>query len=216
VRSQPYAVVLFDELEKAHPAVFDLLLQVLDDGRLTDAQGRTVSFSEAILVFTSNLGADLPDPERQIGLKVGAAPAPDSPSARQALARQVQEALRKHFRPEFLNRLGKIVLFHALGRETARRILDRIVAGANRRLAERRLELVPTAAALDLLLDQGFSARYGARELERTFMRLVNEPLARLLLQAPEQGAARGEAGAAARAIHLDVREGRLEFTWAA
>ena len=167
VRRRPYSVILFDEVEKAHPEVFDVLLQVLDDGRLTDGQGRTVDFRNAILVLTSNLGsAYLVDPtiepEQQRELVLG--------------------AVRAAFKPEFLNRLDEIVVFDALSTEDLTRIVDLQVDALRRRLAGRRLSLEVTAAAREWLARTGFDPLYGARPLRRLVQSAVGDPLARSLL----------------------------------
>ena len=167
VRRRPYTVVLLDEVEKAHPEVFDVLLQVLDDGRLTDGQGRTVDFRNAILVLTSNLGSTyIVDPTM-------------SPDARREA---VLSAVRTAFKPEFLNRLDEIVVFDALGQEELARIVDLQVDALRRRLADRRLELDVTPAARDWLARTGYDPVYGARPLRRLVQSAIGDPLARALL----------------------------------
>jgi len=167
VRRRPYSVVLLDEVEKAHPEVFDVLLQVLDDGRLTDGQGRTVDFRNAILVLTSNLGSQfLVDPTRS------------DESKRDAVLQAVREA----FKPEFLNRLDDVVVFDALGMEELSRIVELQVAALARRLAERRLTLDVTAAAREWLALTGYDPAYGARPLRRLVQREIGDRLAMALL----------------------------------
>jgi ATP-dependent Clp protease ATP-binding subunit ClpB len=167
VRRRPYTVVLLDEVEKAHPEVFDVLLQVLDDGRLTDGQGRTVDFRNAIVVLTSNLGSTyIVDPTM-------------SPDARREA---VLAAVRTAFKPEFLNRLDEVVVFDALGQEELARIVDLQVEALRRRLADRRLELDVTPAARDWLARTGYDPVYGARPLRRLVQSAVGDPLARALL----------------------------------
>ena len=167
VRRRPYTVVLLDEVEKAHPEVFDVLLQVLDDGRLTDGQGRTVDFRNAILVLTSNLGSTfLVDPTL-------------TPDARREA---VLAAVRTAFKPEFLNRLDEIVVFDALGTDELARIVDLQVEHLRRRLADRRLDLEVTDAARDWLARTGFDPVYGARPLRRLVQSAIGDPLARALL----------------------------------
>jgi ATP-dependent Clp protease ATP-binding subunit ClpB len=167
VRRRPYTVVLFDEVEKAHQDVFDVLLQVLDDGRLTDGQGRTVDFRNTILILTSNLGshliADQSIPEER---------------RRQA----VMEVVRQHFKPEFLNRLDDVVVFHALGSEELAGIVDIQVGVLARRLAARRLALQVTDAAREWLAINGFDPVYGARPLRRLVQSAIGDQLARALL----------------------------------
>jgi ATP-dependent Clp protease ATP-binding subunit ClpB len=167
VRRRPYTVVLLDEVEKAHPEVFDVLLQVLDDGRLTDGQGRTVDFRNAIVVLTSNLGSTyIVDPTM-------------SPDSRREA---VLAAVRTAFKPEFLNRLDEVVVFDALGPEELARIVDLQVDALRRRLADRRLSLEVTPAARDWLARTGFDPVYGARPLRRLVQSAVGDPLARALL----------------------------------
>jgi len=167
VRRRPYSVVLLDEVEKAHPEVFDVLLQVLDDGRLTDGQGRTVDFRSTILVLTSNLGSQfLVDPTLD-------------PAAKRSA---VMDAVRLAFKPEFLNRLDDVVVFDALGVEELSRIVDLHVAALARRLGERRLHLRVTDAAREWLALEGFDPAYGARPLRRLVQRQIGDSLARSLL----------------------------------
>ncbi len=168
VRRRPYSVVLLDEVEKAHVEVLNVLLQLLDDGRLTDGQGRTVDFKNTIVVMTSNLGS-------QWILELA-----DDP---RALEERVQAALRAHFRPEFLNRVDEIVTFHALRREDLRRVVDLQFEGLRRMLAERRIGLELTDSARDALAEEGYDAAFGARPLKRTLQRRVQNPLAMQLLQ---------------------------------
>jgi ATP-dependent Clp protease ATP-binding subunit ClpB len=167
VRRRPYSVVLLDEVEKAHPEVFDVLLQVLDDGRLTDGQGRTVDFRSTILVLTSNLGSQfLVDPTL-------------SPEAKKDA---VLNAVRVAFKPEFLNRLDDVVVFDALGTDELARIVDLQVAALAKRLADRRLHLEVTPAAREWLALAGFDPAYGARPLRRLIQRQVGDALAKALL----------------------------------
>ena len=167
VRRRPYTVVLLDEIEKAHPDVFDILLQVLDDGRLTDGQGRTVDFRNTILILTSNLGAHfLQDPSLDDSAKRGA----------------VMNAVRAAFKPEFLNRLDDIVLFDSLGREELRHIVGLQVASLAARLKNRRITLDVSEAAEDWLAERGFDPAYGARPLKRLVQKEIGDALARLIL----------------------------------
>jgi ATP-dependent Clp protease ATP-binding subunit ClpB len=169
VRRRPYAVLLLDEIEKAHPEVLNVLLQLLDDGRLTDGQGRTVSFRNALVIMTSNLGSDAI-------LEMG----DQDPQKMEAL---VQGALRAHFRPEFLNRLDETVIFHALSREHIGHIVELQFAHLRAMLADRRIGLLLTPAARDRLADEGYDPHFGARPLKRTIQRRVQNPLAMRLLQ---------------------------------
>ena len=172
VRRKPYSVVLFDEVEKAHPDVFNVLLQVLDDGRITDSQGRTVDFKNTILIMTSNIGAEyLLD-----GIK------PDGtidPSA----SEKVFADLRLHFRPEFLNRLDEMILFKPLTKPVTLSIAQLIIDDVNKRLAEKQLEIALTAEAKEKIVDEGYDAVYGARPLKRYIQKNVETLAARLILQ---------------------------------
>lgn len=164
VRRRPYSVVLFDEIEKAHPEVFNALLQILDDGRLTDGKGRTVDFKNCIIIMTSNIGST------EIREYAGR----DEESMRM----KVMDALRYHFKPEFLNRLDDIIIFHALTREQIKQIVDIQIARLNKRLADNKLSLVLDSSARDLLSAEGFDPAYGARPLKRAIQRLIENPLA--------------------------------------
>jgi ATP-dependent Clp protease ATP-binding subunit ClpB len=169
VRRRPYSVLLFDEIEKAHPDVFHLLLQILDDGRLTDAQGRTVDFRNTVIIMTSNLGS-------QDILDLGTADWP-------AVEKRVLEALRQHFRPEFLNRVDDVVLFRPLSEEDLGRIVDLQLARLDALLAAKQLRLDVTPAARRLLTTEGYDPVYGARPLKRAIQRLLQNPLALAVLE---------------------------------
>jgi ATP-dependent Clp protease ATP-binding subunit ClpB len=167
VRRRPYSVVLFDEIEKAHADVFNVLLQLLDDGRLTDGQGRTVDFRNVVVIMTSNMGSHL---FREYE-------APDK------LRPLLMEELRNTLRPEFLNRIDEVVIFGPLGREEIARIVDIQLAHLRRRLEDRRIHLEVTDAAKALLGREGYDPTFGARPLKRTIQRLVQDPLALKLLE---------------------------------
>ncbi len=171
VRRRPYAVVLFDEVEKAHPEVLNVMLQLLDDGRLTDGKGRTVDFRNTVVIMTSNLGNQY--------LTAEAASGTLSEGAR----RQVMDVVRTHFRPEFLNRIDEIIVFHALSREHMAQIIDIQARHLLKRLEDRKIHVELTAAARDLLVREGYDPAYGARPLKRTIQRLVLDPLARRVLE---------------------------------
>jgi ATP-dependent Clp protease ATP-binding subunit ClpB len=164
VRRRPYSIVLLDEIEKAHPDVFNVLLQILDDGRLTDGHGRTVDFKNTVVIMTSNLGS-------QWIADLGA-------GQEEEMRRRVMEALRAQFRPEFLNRVDEAVIFHRLSREHIVRIVDLQLATLKVRLADRHIDIELTDAARDLLAEQGYDQAYGARPLKRAIQRLVLDPLA--------------------------------------
>ncbi len=169
VRRRPYGVILFDEIEKAHPDVFHILLQILDDGRLTDGQGRTVDFRNAVLIMTSNIGS-------QYIVELGEA-------QRAEMEARVMEALRAHFKPEFLNRVDDVILFHQLGRDEIARIVDIQLERVKKLLAPRRIDLEFTEEARRLLAEKGYDPHYGARPLKRVIQRLVQDPLAVRILE---------------------------------
>ncbi|MGE0652053.1 MAG: AAA family ATPase, partial [Alphaproteobacteria bacterium] len=169
VRRRPYQVLLFDEIEKAHPDVFNVLLQVLDDGRLTDGQGRTVDFTNTLIVMTSNLGSDV------MAADAGSADV-------EALREQVMAVVRRHFRPEFLNRLDEILLFHRLTRQEMGTIVTIQLRHLEKLLADRKVSLDVDAGARDWLAEAGFDPAYGARPLKRVIQRHLQNPLATMLL----------------------------------
>jgi len=173
VRRRPYCVVLFDEIEKAHPDVFNALLQILDDGRLTDGQGRTVDFKNAVIIMTSNIGSQL-----ILAHRGGV----DDPAAYSAMRDAVLDALRGHFRPEFLNRVDEIVVFHGLSRENLRVIVEIQLERLRRRLAERHIDLELTRSALDHFAEVGYDPVYGARPLKRLLQRDIETQLGRRIL----------------------------------
>ncbi len=188
VRTRPYTVILFDEVEKAHPDVVNVLLQLMDDGRLTDGQGRTVDFRNTIVIMTSNLGSDL---------------IADAKSDAD-LHRIIEPELRAHFRPEFLNRLDEIVIFHALTEKEIVAIVDLQLAQVENRLEERRLRLTTTEAAKRLLASAGFDPQFGARPLKRTIQRLVVDPLTEKLLAGEIRDGSE---------VRIDVKDGALTLT---
>ncbi|MCK6509766.1 ATP-dependent chaperone ClpB [Myxococcota bacterium] len=188
VRRRPYSVVLFDEVEKAHPEVFNVLLQLLDDGRLTDGQGRTVDFRNTIVIMTSNLGSEAIQNER------------DPARMRQI----IETALQAQFRPEFLNRLDETVIFRALGREHLRRIIEIQLQLFSKRLQRRQLHLTITEEAKDLLSEEGYDPVFGARPLKRTIQRLLESPLAKKVLV--------GEYPPGST-VEIDAKDGEILFT---
>ena len=176
VRRKPYSVVLFDEIEKAHPDVFNVLLQVLDDGRITDSQGRTVDFKNTILIMTSNIGAQqiLADLERQKS---------DEEEISEATQESVMNLLRSHFRPEFLNRLDEIILFRPLSKDNIAGIIDLIIEDLNKRLEERQISIRLTDEAKSFVADAAYDPSFGARPLKRYIQKHVETLSARLILQ---------------------------------
>jgi ATP-dependent Clp protease ATP-binding subunit ClpB len=173
VRRRPYAVVLFDEIEKAHPEVLNVLLQLLDDGRLTDGKGRTVDFKNSVIIMTSNVGSHF----------IADRAARGEGDLDEGTRRQLTEALRQHFKPEFLNRVDEIIFFHALGRDEIRQIIDVQLAALMKRLEDRKLTLTLSDDARSLIVEEGYDPVYGARPLKRTLQRRLLDPLALKVLQ---------------------------------
>jgi ATP-dependent Clp protease ATP-binding subunit ClpB len=169
VRRRPYSVVLFDEIEKAHPEVFNVLLQILDDGRMTDGHGRTVDFKNTIIIMTSNVGS------QWIQELVA--------SSREEMEDRVTEALRASFKPEFLNRIDEIIIFHNLTQEQIGDIVDIQIKRLKSRLAEMNMELVLSDDARTLLSEKGFDRIYGARPLKRAIQKYIENPLSMEILQ---------------------------------
>ncbi|WP_423974071.1 AAA family ATPase, partial [Kingella oralis] len=190
VRRKPYSVILLDEVEKAHPDVFNILLQVLDDGRLTDGQGRTVDFKNTVIVMTSNIGSQ-------------AIQAMGDTSDYDAVKAAVMEDVKAYFRPELINRIDEVVVFHGLNAANIRSIAQIQLGSLKKRLAEQNLRLEVSEAALDVLAQAGFDPVYGARPLKRAIQSEIENPLAKALLEgryAPES------------TIHVEARDGELVF----
>ena len=200
VRRRPYSVVLFDEIEKAHPDVFNMLLQILDDGRLTDGQGRTVSFKNTVIVMTSNVGTGMVD-KNTIGFSVHA-----TDKRGEEMRKALLDKLRAVFRPEFLNRVDDIIVFNALTREHLTEIVDIQLSTVTKLLKERKIGLEITAAAKDRIVSEGYDPQYGARPMKRAIQRLVQDPLAHKLMHGDF---VEGDA------VLVDVKEGagELEFS---
>ncbi len=196
VRRKPYAVVLFDEIEKAHPDVFNALLQVLEDGRLTDGQGRTVNFKHTVIIMTSNIGS-------QLILELRGA----DERSYQRMREQVLEALRRHFRPEFLNRVDEVVVFRALTEGELERIVEIQLEGLRRRLAERRITLEVAEAARAHLARVGYDPVFGARPLKRVIQREVETPVARLLVAGKLRDGGKGRVDVAGDTLRVDAVE---------
>jgi len=194
VRRKPYAVILFDEVEKAHPDVFNALLQVLDEGRMTDGQGRTVDFRNTVIIMTSNLGSQVIQEFTLKGV---------DDANYQQMKNSVMEIVQQNFRPEFINRIDDIVVFHALGAAQIRKIVDIQLGYLRKRLFERDMELMLDEKAAELLGEAGFDPVYGARPLKRAIQQQVENPLAQRILK--------GDFGPGDR-IRVTVADGHLEF----
>jgi ATP-dependent Clp protease ATP-binding subunit ClpB len=178
VRRRPYSVVLFDEIEKAHPDVFNMLLQILDDGRLTDGQGRTVSFKNTVVVMTSNVGTSFVE-KASIGFSVHARDGRNEDTRKRLL-----DALRQQFRPEFLNRVDDIIVFNNLSREHLTKIVDIQLDNVSKLLKDRKVKIEVTAAARDRIISEGYDPQFGARPMRRAIQRLIQDPLALKLINA--------------------------------
>jgi ATP-dependent Clp protease ATP-binding subunit ClpC len=202
VRRHPCSVVLLDEVEKAHPAVHHLFLQVFDDGRLTDSLGRQVSFKETIIIMTSNLGWHGRGAPRPIGF--GAPDSDDADTERRRRHEQLMEAVREVMPPEMLNRVQRIVLFDPLTPAVVREIVEKILDGLRERLSSRRITVQLDDSAYDLLMAEGYSETYGARAMERTVAALIGEPMSRLLVERKvTEGAC----------VIVSADDGRMRFT---
>ncbi|MFM8236145.1 MAG: AAA family ATPase, partial [Actinomycetota bacterium] len=198
VRRKPFSVVLFDEIEKAHPDVFNTLLQILEDGRLTDAQGRTVDFKNTVIIMTSNLGtADL----KKSSLGFARA---DEHVTYDKMKEKVHEELKRHFRPEFLNRIDDIIVFHQLSSEEITEIVDLLIKRVRDQLASQGLGFELTTPAKLLLAERGYDAALGARPLRRAIQRMVEDPLAEKILWKEFH---------AGETIVVDAHEGEIVFS---
>ncbi len=175
IRIRPYSVVLFDEIEKAHPRVLDLFLQIFDEGTLTDAQGRKFDFWETVIILTSNLGSGGVKKKR-MGFGM------EEEEHKQDACAPVEEAIRKHLRPELVNRLTKGVHFKPLGVETVREILEKLMEDFNKRLADRGVTVELDESAEELIMQEGYSEEYGARNLERVMDRMLGSLIAAALM----------------------------------
>ncbi len=179
IRKKPYSVVLFDEIEKAHPDVFNIMLQILDDGRLTDSKGRHISFKNTIIIMTSNVGAHMIQNVSKLGFSVASDEKKDK---YEKLKDTVNEELKKAFRPEFLNRIDDIIVFAHLSQEEIREIVDLMLNDLFKRLDEHGLKIEVTDAAKDFLAKEGYSETYGARPLRRVIQKKVEDVLAEEIL----------------------------------
>jgi len=204
VRRRPYSVVLLDEIEKAHPEIFNVLLQILDDGRLTDAQGRTVDFKNTVLIMTSNVGA--PQIERDapvLGFRAITDERAEQQRAYERMRDLVMEELKRTFRPEFLNRIDEIIVFRPLTKEQMHSIVRILLERVRRELRGQGMDIEFTDALRELLVQEGFDPQYGARPLRRAIQRLVEDPLSDELLRGRfRQG----------DTVVADVRDGKVVF----
>lgn len=200
VRRRPYSVVLFDEIEKAHPDVFNILLQILEDGSLTDTHGRKVDFKNTVVIMTSNVGADFIEKQSQLGFKAEA----DEHEEYENMKGKVMSQLRKTFRPEFLNRIDETIVFHSLNREHIKEIVDLMLDDLRERLDEKGIEIEVTEAAKEKLVEEGYDSEFGARPLRRAIQRMIENQLSTRLLA--------GEIGEGEN-VRVDEEEGELTFS---
>ena len=199
VRRKPFSVVLFDEIEKAHPDVFNTLLQILEDGHLTDAQGHKVDFKNTIIIMTSNLGTR----DIQKGPSIGFAAHPDEKMTYEKMKERVMEELKRSFRPEFLNRIDEVIVFHSLSREDVKRIVDLMMKRVREQLKSKDLDIELSDAVKELLAEKGYDPALGARPLRRTIQQMVEDPLSEKLLYKEFR---------AGQTVIVDVRDGEIFF----
>ena len=171
VRRNPYSVILFDEIEKAHPEVFNIFLQILDDGRLTDGQGRTINFKNCVIIMTSNIGSELILQAKKIDDKV---------------KNEIEKQLHKVFRPEFLNRIDDIVFFNMISKETIKNIAKNHIEEFKRRMTTKNIMVTVSDKAVDFIAEQGYEPEFGARPLKRAIQQLLIVPTSRFLLMHPD------------------------------
>ncbi len=205
VRHRPYSVILFDEIEKAHPEVFNILLQVLDNGRLTDSKGRLVNFKNTVIILTSNIGAEYIDKMEQIGFATQSSEKADYDNAKA----KVMNALKDHFRPEFLNRLDDIVVFDILSEESIRNIVSIQVGLVVKRLGEKEISLSVSTDALNYLAKEGYNPQYGARPLKRLIQNKILTPIADLIISGKLEAGASIQVGIKNNEFTFDVKKGK-------
>jgi ATP-dependent Clp protease ATP-binding subunit ClpC len=196
VRRRPYSVLLLDEIEKAHPDVFNILLQILDDGRLTDAQGRTVDFKNTVIIMTSNMGAERIQAHAR------------RKESFEELREDMMQIIRHHLRPEFINRIDEIIIFRALTREQISEIARLLLERTERRLRAQDIEVEFTDEAVELLAEEGFDPEFGARPLRRTIQRKIDNQLSKMVLDGSLEPGDKVVAGAEGGEITFEVVEG--------
>jgi ATP-dependent Clp protease ATP-binding subunit ClpC len=184
IRRRPYAVVLLDEIEKAHPDVYNMLLQIMEEGRLTDSFGRNVDFKNTIIIMTTNAGAEVTSSTNIFGFDRGR----DEAGSYEEMKERLKVAIEKYFRPEFLNRLDDVIVFHTLTHPDLKRIVDIELAKIRGRMADRGLELALTDAAKDLIIAKGYNPDYGARPLRRAIENMIENPMSEEILRGTFSG----------------------------
>jgi ATP-dependent Clp protease ATP-binding subunit ClpC len=201
IRRKPYSVILFDEIEKAHPDVFNILLQILDDGRLTDSKGRTVDFKNTLIIMTSNVGAQLIKKQTTLGFMPEGE---ENKASYEKMKENILDELKKSFRPEFLNRIDDIIVFRQLTQDDIRKITDLMIADLNKRLKDNNISLEFTDDAKEELLKEGYDVTYGARPLRRAIQKVVESELSELMLK--------GEVKSGDK-ILVKLKDGKFDFT---
>jgi ATP-dependent Clp protease ATP-binding subunit ClpC len=202
VRRRPYSLILFDEIEKAHHDVFNVLLQILDDGRLTDAKGRVVNFKNTVIVMTSNLGSDIIHKMQGIGFREGERRG-EMILREDEMKDQVMQSLREKFKPEFLNRVDEIVIFHPLGTAEIKKIVDLQLDQVRKRLAGKNIRIEVTAAAKEFLSKEGYDPIFGARPLKRAIQNLVLDELALRIVEGKIKDGSK---------VKVDAKGGKIEI----
>jgi len=203
VRRRPYQVILLDEVEKAHPEVFNMLLQIMEDGHLTDAKGRKVDFRNTVIIMTSNVGASQLTKHQALGFNVSKDDQERIATEYDVMSDKVQQELKRLFKPEFLNRVDKLLVFRPLTRPDLRKIVDIQLLRLSPRLAEHDLKLEVSDTARDFILDKGYDPDYGARPLRRAIVDHIEDPLSEMLLAGELKS---GDT------VRLDVADGKLEI----
>jgi ATP-dependent Clp protease ATP-binding subunit ClpB len=197
VRRRPYSVILLDEIEKAHPDVFNILLQILDDGRLTDGKGRAVNFKNTVIIMTSNIASH--EIHEAMGSRESTGAVPEE------VRRRIHESLLRHFRPEFINRVDEIVIFNTLGKAQIEQIIELQLQSLKKILAERKIDIVLTDKAKELLFREGYDPQFGARPLKRAIQRLIQDPLALKILDGEVLPGSTVE-------VDADLKRGEMKF----
>ncbi|HLF73792.1 MAG TPA: AAA family ATPase, partial [Anaerolineales bacterium] len=213
LRRRPYSIVVFDEVEKAHPEVHNMLLQIMEEGHLSDAKGRKVDFRNAIIVMTSNIGADMIKRQSSLGFTLKRDETMEERLSYEDMRKKLSESLKRAFRPEFINRLDSVVIFRSLNREDIQRIVSLELDKVAERLKEHNLTLTATPEALDSLADLGYDAEFGARPLRRIIQQKVEDPLSDKLLSGEFQNGDSIQVNLSPEAEVVLERGERLEHT---
>ena len=206
VRRKPYSVILFDEIEKAHPDVMNILLQILDDGRLTDATGRTIDFKNCVIIMTSNVGARFIAENKSLGFKMEKEKQEEQKNKYEEIKKEVMSELRKQFKPEFLNRIDEIIVFHKLTDEDISKIIDIMLKEVKERLSEKKIELSIDKSAKELIAKKGTDSSYGARPLRRAIQSILEDQLAEDILDGKLKDGSKARAIAKDDNIEIEIK----------